>query len=240
MHHPSQLSAVLHQGVSVEDLASTREAQIFRERQLHEALHDRRKELRVAEATRRRVEARLAKELAFRERLHTNLSLAKKRAESSSEREWVEVLEAYRALAESEAAKMETEMNAVLTEARTERQTRLAYSSLMALSNDTMGPMLGKRLVCANTVLASSSASCAARSAAVAEEAARPAAAEAAAEAKAFLNDGGMELDDLQDLAPTVQSRSQSADRGLRITQRREGQAQLLGTPAAVEDQNGS
>ena len=120
-----------------EEMASTRQQMLETERELHAALTQRRRELRVAEGGRRRVEDQLAQALAFKERLHAALDLARSHG-AHSETAWVEMMDALREKAEVDAATMHAELVAVLSTKRRTREARLASKAAAAFSNDTL------------------------------------------------------------------------------------------------------
>jgi len=97
-----------------------------------------RRELRTAESQRRRAEGRLAKALAYRERVHANLAMELKSHSSfsssdASVRDWAEILEAMRFKAEQEANQYHVELTRALGLSKGERSTRLKHEVLLRL-----------------------------------------------------------------------------------------------------------
>ena len=111
--------------------AQSTEAQLERaDKAVVAKLAEARAELRRVEAARRRGEARLAHEMAFRERLHSNVTKARRDAAATNHemapREWAEIMDVLRAKAEAEAASFKLELHQALSAADDDRAGRSA------------------------------------------------------------------------------------------------------------------
>jgi hypothetical protein len=145
----SAVAAAASQAAQAQDATSLKEKLLREEKRLRETLNASRAELRKAETARRQTEARLAKELAFRDRLHAYVSDEENTVAATAgtvgnarrlydEKRWVDILVSLRSKAEAEAERLHWELQAVLGKAQRDKEARVAYCGAMAFSNNSI------------------------------------------------------------------------------------------------------
>lgn len=117
---------------------------------LHAELVESRREYRAIEAARRRAEGRLARELAFRKRLHASLHAVKGGTTplaDAAEQEWVEVMQSLHDRAELEAVHYQEDLKQALSDTSQVRAARFASDVILAFQQQAcvLTPSMGSR-----------------------------------------------------------------------------------------------